>query len=212
MRRLLRPVFCAALFCLYPALVQAAAESEILGLFQRWQAAHGQRSGKALEGVYAPRLDYYGRAQTRERTLSAKQAFFARHPDFEQRIVAAPQIVPGDQEGRYEVRFVKQVRLDGRLRNYPGLLLAERAGPGDTWRFVGESDEITRYAVDPRYTPLARGRFAGTEADFAWVVAHAPNSAALCDEYEDCRCDLWSADARVPPKPLGSCTGAVLSV
>lgn len=120
MRRLLRPVFCAALFCLYPALVQAAAESEILGLFQRWQAAHGQRSGKALEGVYAPRLDYYGRAQTRERTLSAKQAFFARHPDFEQRIVAAPQIVPGDQEGRYEVRFVKQVRLDGRLRNYPG--------------------------------------------------------------------------------------------
>ncbi|MEN1641407.1 hypothetical protein AAIH64_34450, partial [Pseudomonas aeruginosa] len=178
MRRLLRPVFCAALFCLYPALVQAAAESEILGLFQRWQAAHGQRSGKALEGVYAPRLDYYGRAQTRERTLSAKQAFFARHPDFEQRIVAAPQIVPGDQEGRYEVRFVKQVRLDGRLRNYPGLLLAERAGPGDTWRFVGESDEITRYAVDPRYTPLARGRFAGTEADFAWVVAHAPNSAA----------------------------------
>ncbi len=52
--------------------------------------------------------------------LSAKQAFFARHPDFEQRIVAAPQIVPGDQEGRYEVRFVKQVRLDGRLRNYPG--------------------------------------------------------------------------------------------
>lgn len=50
MRRLLRPVFCAALFCLYPALVQAAAESEILGLFQRWQAAHGQRSGKALEG------------------------------------------------------------------------------------------------------------------------------------------------------------------
>ncbi|MCW5534421.1 hypothetical protein IGA95_33925, partial [Pseudomonas aeruginosa] len=42
--------------------------------------------------------------------------------------------------------------LDGRLRNYPGLLLAERAGPGDTWRFVGESDEITRYAVDPRYT------------------------------------------------------------
>ncbi len=78
--------------------------------------------------------------------------FFARHPDFEQRIVAAPQIVPGDQEGRYEVRFVKQVRLDGRLRNYPGLLLAERAGPGDTWRFVGESDEITRYAVDPRYT------------------------------------------------------------
>ncbi|PBD21346.1 hypothetical protein CLM86_43715, partial [Pseudomonas aeruginosa] len=56
MRRLLRPVFCAALFCLYPALVQAAAESEILGLFQRWQAAHGQRSGKALEGVYAPRL------------------------------------------------------------------------------------------------------------------------------------------------------------
>ena len=199
MRRLLRPVFCAALFCLYPALVQAAAESEILGLFQRWQAAHGQRSGKALEGVYAPRLDYYGRAQTRERTLSAKQAFFARHPDFEQRIVAAPQIVPGDQEGRYEVRFVKQVRLDGRLRNYPGLLLAERAGPGDTWRFVGESDEITRYAVDPRYTPLARGRFAGTEADFAWVVAHAPNSAALCDEYEDCRCDLWSADARVPP-------------
>ena len=60
MRRLLRPVFCAALFCLYPALVQAAAESEILGLFQRWQAAHGQRSGKALEGVYAPRLDYYG--------------------------------------------------------------------------------------------------------------------------------------------------------
>lgn len=138
MRRLLHPVFCAALFCLYPALVQAAAESEILGLFQRWQAAHGQRSGKALEGVYAPRLDYYGRAQTRERTLSAKQAFFARHPDFEQRIVAAPQIVPGDQEGRYEVRFVKQVRLDGRLRNYPGLLLAERAGPGDTWRFVGE--------------------------------------------------------------------------
>ncbi|HGQ7277191.1 TPA: hypothetical protein ACMFP4_006176 [Pseudomonas aeruginosa] len=170
MRRLLRPVFCAALFCLYPALVQAAAESEILGLFQRWQSAHGQR------------------------------------------IVAAPQIVSGDQEGRYEVRFVKQVRLDGRLRNYPGLLLAERAGPGDTWRFVGESDEITRYAVDPRYTPLARGRFAGTEADFAWVVAHAPNSAALCDEYEDCRCDLWSADARVPPKPLGSCTGAVLSV
>lgn len=157
MRRLLRPVFCAALFYLYPALVQAAAESEILGLFQRWQAAHGQRSGKALEGVYAPRLDYYGRAQTRERTLSAKQAFFARHPDFEQRIVAAPQVVPGDQEGRYEVRFVKQVRLDGRLRNYPGLLLAERAGPGDTWRFVGESDEITRYAVDPRYTPLARG-------------------------------------------------------
>ncbi|MGI0970173.1 hypothetical protein ACRCP9_30355 [Pseudomonas aeruginosa] len=60
MRRLLRPVFCAALFCLYPALVQAAAESEILGLFQRWQSAHGQRSGKALEGVYAPRLDYYG--------------------------------------------------------------------------------------------------------------------------------------------------------
>ena len=112
MRRLLRPVFCAALFYLYPALVQAAAESEILGRFQRWQAAHGQRSGKALEGVYAPRLDYYGRAQTRERTLSAKQAFFARHPDFEQRIVAAPQIVPGDQEGRYEVRFVKQVRLD----------------------------------------------------------------------------------------------------
>ncbi|MFV9533522.1 hypothetical protein ACNUI4_14455 [Pseudomonas aeruginosa] len=53
----LRPVFCAALFCLYPALVQAAAESEILGLFQRWQSAHGQRSGKALEGVYAPRLD-----------------------------------------------------------------------------------------------------------------------------------------------------------
>ncbi len=43
-------------------------------------------------------------------------------------------------------------------------------------------------------------------------MAHAPNSAALCDEYEDCRCDLWSADARVPPKPLGSCTGAVLSV
>lgn len=169
-----------------------------------------QRQGPGR--VYAPRLDYYGRAQTRERTLSAKQAFFARHPDFEQRIVAAPQIVPGDQEGRYEVRFVKQVRLDGRLRNYPGLLLAERAGPGDTWRFVGESDEITRYAVDPRYTPLARGRFAGTEADFAWVVAHAPNSAALCDEYEDCRCDLWSADARVPPKPLGSCTGAVLSV
>ena len=30
-------------------------------------------------------------------------------------------------------------------------------------------------------------------------MAHAPNSAALCDEYEDCRCDLWSADARVPP-------------
>ncbi|SPY52724.1 Uncharacterised protein [Pseudomonas aeruginosa] len=111
--------------------------------------------------------------------------------------------MPGDQEGRYEVRFVKQVRLDGRLRNYPGLLLAERAGPGDTWRFVGESDEITRYAVDPRYTPLARGRFAGTEADFAWVVAHAPNSAALCDEYEDCRCDLWSADARVPPQAAG---------
>ncbi|MEG6802810.1 hypothetical protein V2A96_32545, partial [Pseudomonas aeruginosa] len=80
-------------------------------------------------------------------------------------IVAAPQLVSGAQEGRNEVRFVKQVRLDGRLRTYPGLLLAVRAGPGDTWRFVGQSDEITRYAVDPRYTPLARGRFAGPEAD-----------------------------------------------
>ncbi|WP_211204246.1 hypothetical protein, partial [Anaerococcus lactolyticus] len=66
----------------------------------------GNAAARPWKGVYAPRLDYYGRAQTRERTLSAKQAFFARHPDFEQRIVAAPQIVPGDQEGRYEVRFV----------------------------------------------------------------------------------------------------------
>ncbi|MFP8999747.1 hypothetical protein ACLI32_28755, partial [Pseudomonas aeruginosa] len=157
MRRLLRPVFCAALFCLYPALVQAAAESEILGLFQRWQAAHGQRSGKALEGVYAPRLDYYGRAQTRERTLSAKQAFFARHPDFEQRIVAAPQIVPGDQEGRYEVRCVKQLRLDRTLRTYPGLTRAQRAGPGDTLRVVVQEPRVTRHAVDPRCPPLPLG-------------------------------------------------------
>lgn len=119
--------------------------------------------------------------------------------------------MPGDQEGRYEVRFVKQVRLDGRLRNYPGLLLAERAGPGDTWRFVGESDEITRYAVDPRYTPLARGRFAGAEADFACSGPRA-EQRRLVRRIRGLPLRPLSADARVPPKPLGSCTGAVLSV
>ncbi|MDF5993645.1 hypothetical protein P4200_00010 [Pseudomonas aeruginosa] len=157
-RRLLRPVMPRRALLPVPSAGPGCRQRNprpVPALAGRPRAAQRQGPGRGL--CAAPGL-LWPRRQTRERTLSAKQAFFARHPDFEQRIVAAPQIVPGDQEGRYEVRFVKQVRLDGRLRNYPGLLLAERAGPGDTsaLRRRERRDHLLRRR--PRYTPLARGR------------------------------------------------------
>ncbi len=196
MRRLLRPVFCAALFCLYPALVQAAAESEILGLFQRWQAAHGQRSGKALEGICAAPGLLWPRADARAHPL--RQAGLLRPPS---RLRAAHRRCAADRAGRPGRPLRGALRQAGTPRRTPAQLSgaapgrARRAGRYLALRRRERRDHPLRRR--PAVHPLARGRFAGTEADFAWVVAHAPNSAALCDEYEDCRCDLWSADARV---------------
>ena len=168
-----------------------------------------QRQGPGRGLCAAPGL-LWPRADARAHPLR-QAGFFARHPDFEQRIVAAPQIVPGDQEGRYEVRASSA----GTPRRTPAQLSG--AAPGRArraWRYLAlrrrerrDHPLRRRPAVHPAGSrPLRRYRGglrlgSGPRAEQRRLVRRIRGLPLRPLERR-----------RASRLPLGSCTGAVLSV
>lgn len=100
---------------------------------ERWNEAHVKHDSRALEGLYAPRVQFYGQSLTGRRCAELKKAAFDKSPDFTQSIHEVT-ISSVDRK----VSFTKTATEKGKSTDYPAVLVVNADG-----LITLESDKIT---------------------------------------------------------------------
>ena len=102
-----------------------------LDVVQAWNTAHTKHDTKALELLYAPHVEFYGRTMTNAACVAAKKAAFAKSPDYAQSI---RDVVVGNDG---VVTFTKTSTSGGKSTDYAAVLIVK----GDL--VTAETDKVT---------------------------------------------------------------------
>lgn len=89
---------------------------------RRWNDAHATRDAKALEAIYAEKVNHYGTEMTRDAVVKAKTAAFAAAPDFTQ-VIGTIELEPYLNPGQTMARFTKKVTQKGQTKNHYAALV-----------------------------------------------------------------------------------------
>ncbi len=101
-----------------------------------WNSAHVQHDAKALEGLYAPRVDFYGTSLSGRQCAERKKAAFAKAPDYDQSIRDV-RVEVADAGAGAIVSFTKTSTTKGKSTDYPAILVIV----GDA--ITAETDKIS---------------------------------------------------------------------
>jgi hypothetical protein len=104
---------------------------------QRWNDAHAKHDAAALDGMYAPRVAFYGKSMTPAECHKANDALFKSTPDFTQS-VRDVVIEPGTDGKTSIARFTKTATAKGKTTDYPSYLVL-----ASDLRITEESDSVT---------------------------------------------------------------------
>jgi hypothetical protein len=122
------------------ASAATALPVRVVGL---WNDAHQLTNDKPFASLYANTVLFYGRKQSAEACIKAKQTYLQQHPDFHQRLVGEVKVEPLGSFAR--ATFVKEVSVGGKSTRYPSYLVLEPQGSGFVIRVEG--DEVTDSAL-----------------------------------------------------------------
>lgn len=98
---------------------------------EQWNVAHVKHDLKALEGLYAAHVQFYGQAFTNQQCIAAKKAAFAKSPDYTQTI----RDIEAKSDGT--VTFTKTSTVKGKSTDYPAILVVSNGV------ITAETDKIT---------------------------------------------------------------------
>ena len=101
----------------------AATENErVRDTVRRWNEAHAKRDAKALESIYAEKVNHYGTEMKRDAVVKAKAAAFAAAPDFTQ-VIGTIELEPYLNPGQTMARVTKKVTQKGQTKNHYAALV-----------------------------------------------------------------------------------------
>ncbi len=96
---------------------------------EAWGAAIDRHDVKALEGMYAERVSFYGQRRSKAEVIAAKQSAFAAEPDFHLQIPGFIEITHGVRD-YYVAKFNKLSGKLGNLRGTDAKLVIGRSNDG----------------------------------------------------------------------------------
>ncbi|MBO4730889.1 MAG: hypothetical protein J5593_05390 [Bacteroidaceae bacterium] len=149
------------LFALFLVVAPVAAQEDdidtdaVLNRVLQWDKCHRQHNAEALDTLYCAVCLYYGTDQTHDFILNNKRQFFAKHPDYTQRISDVEiNIVNG---ATIDVNFIKQVKVKptDKWKTYKAYL--HLIGSASDWYVSWESDETTDANLGKREKSHPRG-------------------------------------------------------
>lgn len=144
-----------------PAVIDAATKPAIptpREVAERWNAAHVAHDAKALAGLYAARVDFYGQELTNKECVARKKAAFDKSPDYTQSL--SDVWTRGDDAGPAPftvVGFTKRTQSAGAKHDYKAALFVDPSG-----LITRESDAVTDENLS-----LAEAKAASWCVDFA---------------------------------------------
>jgi len=115
-----------------PAVQRARKPPSPREVVDAWNAAHVKHDAKALASIYAPQVDFYGKALTGAQCVAAKKAAFAKSPDYTQSV---RDVVVGEDG---VVTFTKTSTIAGVSKDYPAVLVVEDG------LVAAETDKVTQ--------------------------------------------------------------------
>jgi hypothetical protein len=98
---------------------------------EEWNRAHVTHDPKALASIYAPHVKFYGQTLTNKQCVAAKNAAFAKSPDYSQSI----RDVEVHDDG--VVTFTKTSTSRGKSNDYPAVIVVTNG------LVTAETDKIT---------------------------------------------------------------------
>lgn len=101
---------------------------------RRWNEAHSKHDVKALEGLYAAHVQFYGQPRTGKQCAAAKGAAFAKSPDYSQTI---KDVSVTTEDGAARVSFTKTSTSGGKSADFPAVLVVVGG------LITGETDKVT---------------------------------------------------------------------
>jgi hypothetical protein len=152
MRTLLFPVIAVWMMsCSDPAVNNATADSPAMDsvtvgmsswrqLTEGWNASLNLRNAPIMKSFYADSVIYYGDHLSSDDVVNRQQGYFNSNKDYSQTIEEYIDEVQ-QPDGSWIVRIMKQVKVNGKIANYPASLVF--AQTGGVWKIVAESDDIT---------------------------------------------------------------------
>jgi hypothetical protein len=158
------------------AVAEAAAPDPgalVLGTLTRWNEAHNAHDAKALAGLYAAHVSFYGTELSNERCVSTKRAAFTAQPDYAQ-TVRDIDVKPSGAGGTI-VRFVKTSTSRGRATDYPSYLIVLK-----DLRIAEESDDVTDRNLRAKAAKIRKAAGGVTTCEDAlgaivvWTEEHYP--------------------------------------
>lgn len=109
-------------------------------LSESWNASLNLRNAPIMKSFYADSVLYYGDHLAAEDVVNRQQGYFSSNKDYSQSIEEYIDEVQ-QPDGSWLVRIMKQVKVNGKIANYPAsLVFAQNQG---VWKIVAESDDIT---------------------------------------------------------------------
>jgi hypothetical protein len=98
---------------------------------EQWNVAHIKHDLKALEGLYAAHVQFYGQRLSNKQCVSAKKAAFEKSPDYSQTI----RDLHAKSDGT--VTFTKTSTIKGKSTDYPAILVVANGV------ITAETDKVT---------------------------------------------------------------------
>lgn len=154
------------LFLLASHLLQASEKMKSLNVYEEivesWNRAHNDWRFEELKKLYASKVLFYTKWQTRDFCVSNKFSQVSPKEKFQHKI-EGPIKIKTLAENLILCSFIKTVYRGGSLKEYPAYLVLQQMD--NNWRIVAESDAITdknrhfalsASAFDPKSNPSRR--------------------------------------------------------
>lgn len=136
-----------------PSTETAAPVDGERDVVRRWNDAHARRDAKALESIYAEKVNHYGTEMKRDAVVKAKAAAFAAAPDFTQ-VIGTIELEPYLNPGQTLARFTKKVTQKGQTKNHYAALVIRHGRVEDEmddvdWCLRGDGSGVNERIVAP---------------------------------------------------------------
>jgi hypothetical protein len=109
-------------------------------LTESWNASLNLRNAAIMKSFYADSVLYYGDHLAADDVVNRQQGYFSSNKDYSQSIEEYIDEVQ-QPDGSWLIRIMKQVKVNGKIANYPASLVF--AQDGGVWKIIAESDDIT---------------------------------------------------------------------
>jgi len=181
-----------------------------------WNDTHTTKDISQLSPLYSDTVLYYGKRLSKNDCIEDKLKLFKRYETYEQLLIGDAKTNTVSKIKK-EIKFVKEVKFDGKVKKYPSYLVFEKHA--SKWLIIEESDSITDYNLArikkkkiEKVSSIKRIKKSELKGDFngdgreeeLWLMTQKDTNQEK-DNSDDWFCTIESNNKKIKAKRIEGC-------